>query len=90
MFICYFAVTDPRGIWAGDIPEFITGIILTWAIISLIIALLALLGGIYALLRNLWGLALAGSIAAILIFFPLGIPSVVLVAQARDEFEQAQ
>ena len=79
------ACAIPGGI--GYIPEFVPGIILGWAIISIIIAILALVGGIYAVLRKKWGWALAGSIAAILAFLPLGIPAVILAAQSKDEFE---
>ncbi len=75
----------PGGV--GDIPEFVPGMILSWAIIALILAILAIVGGIYAILRKIWGLALAGSIAAILSFFPLGIPAIVFTAQSKDEFE---
>jgi hypothetical protein len=48
---------------------------------------LALIGGIYAVQRRKWGLALAGSVAA---FFPCGIfglVSVILLVLSRDEFE---
>jgi hypothetical protein len=48
---------------------------------------LALVGGIYAVQRKKWGLALAGSVAA---FFPCGIfglVSVILLVLSGDEFE---
>jgi hypothetical protein len=57
------------------------------AVPLIIIAILAIIGGIYALRRKVWGLALAGSIAA---FFPswiLGLTSVVLTALSKKEFE---
>ncbi len=88
MFIGYAVVSGacvvPGGI--GYIPEFVPGIVLGMAIPTLILAILALVGGIYALQRKIWGLALAGSIAAILAFFPLGIPAVIFAAQSRNEF----
>jgi len=37
---------------------------MTWGIILLVLAIAAIVGGIYALQRKLWGLALAGSIAS--------------------------
>ena len=52
-----------------------------------IIGILAIVGGIYALRRKIWGLALAGSIAA---FFPswiLGLTAIVLTALSKNEFE---
>ena len=64
-------------LWAIGIPMFVCGIV-------------AITGGIYALQRKAWGMALAGSIAA---FFPawiLGLGSVILIATARDEFEKRE
>ncbi len=52
----------------------------------LLVGILALIGGICAVRRRLWGLALAGSIATILAFFPVGIVAVVFTAMARPEF----
>jgi hypothetical protein len=53
----------------------------------IILGIIALIGGISALQRKRWGLALAGGICAL---FPLqtllGIPSIVFVALAHDEF----
>ena len=85
-----FAVTS--GCWAvpggvGYIPEFVPGIIMGWAIISIIITAVILVGGIYAIKRKQWGRALTGSILAILAFLPLGIVATVLVAQSNNDFE---
>ena len=54
------------------------------------LGLVAILGGVFALRRQKWGLALAGAICAAMIpppFF-LGALAVILVAIARDEFEK--
>ena len=51
------------------------------------IAVLALVGGIYALQRKKWGIALTGAIAAFLPFSLLGIAAVILIALSKDEFE---
>ena len=69
------------------IPGFVPGIVLGMAIGSAIAAILALVGGIYAVQSKKWGWALAGSIAAILAFLPLGIAALILTAQSRNEFE---
>ena len=61
---------------------------LCWGFFTLLIAILAVIGGIYALQRRYWGLALAGSIAAILVFFPTGIAAVIFVALSKNEFNQ--
>ena len=89
LFIGYAVVAGTLDIPTGYIPEFVPGIVLGMAIPTLILAILALIGGIYAVQRKIWGLALAGSIAAILAFFPLGIPATVFTAQSKNEFEQS-
>jgi hypothetical protein len=67
----------------GDISGVTLGIILA------ICGIVALIGGIYALNRKMWGLALAGAILAIFVSNFLGILSVIFVALARGEFDQA-
>jgi hypothetical protein len=68
-------------------PAMLVVIFLSIAVPLIIVAILAIVGGIYALRRKIWGLALAGSIAA---FFPswiLGLTAIVLTALSKDEFE---
>ena len=86
-FIGFGVVSGALGIPTGPIPGFVPGIVLGTAIFTLIIAVLALVGGIFAVQRKQWGWTLAGSIAAILVFLPLGIVSTVLAAQSKNEFE---
>jgi len=72
---------------SGGVPVNIPAILLALMIPSAIAAVLALVGGIYALKRQKWGLALAGAIAA---FFPVGIlgaVAIVFTALSRQEFE---
>jgi len=57
------------------------------AIPCVVSTILSLIGGIYAIQRKKWGLALAGSIAAIFPTFIFGVAAVVLVALSKDEFE---
>jgi hypothetical protein len=59
------------------------------AIISMVVlalAILELVGGISALQRKRWGLALAGSIAAALPGNILGILAIIFLAMSKDEF----
>ena len=62
--------------------------------IVITITIVAIVGGIFALKRKRWRLALAGSICAvfssplILLNVPLGIAAIVLVVLGRGEFEQ--
>jgi hypothetical protein len=47
---------------------------------------LAIAGGVAAFRRKRWGLAVAGSIAAVFGFFPVGIAAVVFTILAEPEF----
>lgn len=72
----------------GIPPAVVAAIFLALAIPFTLLGILAIVGGIYALQRKKWGLALAGSIAA---FFPpkwiLGIAAIVLTVLSKEEFE---
>ena len=70
--------------WLSGILQ---GVLIISAILLAVFSALPLIGGIYAVQRKNWGLALAGSIVAILSSTPLGIASTVLVALAKNEFE---
>lgn len=87
----------PKSMFSLNNPSIVYLII---TIPLLCIAILALLGGIYALKRRKWGLAFAGSIAAIFSWTPvllvvpatifgsapLGILVVILIAKSKGEF----
>ena len=54
----------------------------------IIFGVIAVVGGIYALRRRVWGLALAGSICALLDpWFILGILAIIFVILGKGEFE---
>jgi uncharacterized membrane protein len=54
----------------------------------IVLGIVAIVGGIYALRRRLWGLALAGSICALLgPWALLGILAIVFVSLGKGEFE---
>lgn len=61
---------------------------LTFVGIALIaLAVLAIVGGVYAFKRRMWGLALTGSICVLItgnVVF--GIPAVLLVSLGKDDF----
>jgi hypothetical protein len=48
---------------------------------------LGIIGGVYALKRKLWGLALAGAIAGSITFFPCGIVAIIFTSMAKPEFD---
>lgn len=56
------------------------------AILLAILGVLAVVGGIYALQRKKYGLAVTGAIAAFLPFSFLGLASIILIALSKDEF----
>ncbi len=51
-----------------------------------ILGILAIIGGIFALRRKIWGLALTGAIAGTFVFFPCGIPAIIFVSLGKQEF----
>lgn len=55
------------------------------------LGIVAIVGGIYALKRRVWGLALAGAICALLVPPPfiLGILAIIFVVMGKGEFEQS-
>ncbi len=70
-----------------DVPPYLFPIFTALAFPFIIGGIVAIIGGIYALKRKIWGLALAGSICA---FFPswiLGLTAIVLVVLSKKEFE---
>jgi len=71
-------------IWMSGLVQ---GFMIIIAFIIGILGALPLIGGIYAVQRKNWPLALTGSIVAILSLLPAGIASTVLIALAKDEFE---
>ena len=81
------------GSTAVDITGWIPGmgftmtLLIILAVLCLATGIIALVGGIFAIQRNKWSWALAGSICAIIPSVLLGIISIVLVAMSRGEFE---
>jgi uncharacterized membrane protein len=51
-----------------------------------ITGVLAIMGGIAALLRQGWRLAMAGAIAGLFGAFPFGIPAIIFIKRSRQEF----
>ena len=90
-----FFIPVAVSVGAGPVPDMpnlmIPGVISTILVIGLvfllIVGILPIIGGIYALQRKKWGLALAGSIVAILGSSVMGILATIFVAMSKDEFE---
>ena len=69
------------------VPGVLSTVMVIGMVFLLIIGILPIIGGIYALQRKKWGLALAGSIVAILGSSVMGILATILIAMAKDEFK---
>ena len=73
----------------GSIPGLPAGIFAILGIPWIILGIIAIAGGVFAMKRAKWGLALAGSICAL--FHPLtwflGIASIIFVIMGKGEFE---
>lgn len=54
---------------------------------GIVVTVLQLLGGIYALKRKRWVLVLISSAVAILQIFPIGIPATIFTVISKNEFE---
>ena len=81
------------GLVAGLIVSLVGGFLgLPWTgvfgIPSLIFGIIAIVGGIYALRREVWGLALAGAICALIgPWFILGLLAIIFVSLGKGEFK---
>lgn len=64
-----------------------TAILIGIMVPFLVLGIVALIGGIYALRRKKWGMALAGSIAAFLPSGIIGVVAIILVSISKNEFE---
>jgi len=60
------------------------------AIFGFVSGLIAVFGGISAINRRRWGLSVAGAIAAVFGFFPVGIAAVIFTILAEPEFRAAR
>jgi len=50
------------------------------------IGIISIIGGVYALQRRIWGLALAGAICSCIVFPFFGLPSIIITGLAQEEF----
>jgi hypothetical protein len=78
----FFAIAPPTIAAVAPLALFLGAVILLVILIAL-----AILGGIYAIQRKRFGLALTGAIAALLPFSLLGLASIILLAISKDEFD---
>jgi len=55
--------------------------------VGIVLGIVAIVGGIYALKRQKWGLVLAGCICALFPWFILGLPVIIFVVLGKGEFK---
>jgi branched-chain amino acid transport system permease protein len=72
----------------GGVIGWFSGFYAVIAALLIILGLVAVLGGICALRRRIWGLALAGSICTLPLFV-FGIPAVIFAILGKGEFKYA-
>ena len=70
-----------------DVPDFVPVLLMSLAVPFLIVGILAIVGGVYALKRKKWGWALTGSILALFPWWVLGVAAIVITILAKNEFE---
>lgn len=94
IYMLDFMLTMPQDPFAPAFPqEFFYIIAIFYGAMGLILALigaLGIVGGVFALKRKKWGLALAGAIAGTVTFFPCGIPAIIFVSMGKEEFTAAE
>jgi hypothetical protein len=75
----------PSSVWQHwGWPLVVAGI---FSLVSIVIDILAIVGGIFAIQRKHWSWALAGGICAIIASRIIGIVGLVFIAISRKEFE---
>jgi hypothetical protein len=61
-------------------------LILVSGLILAVPGIIAIIGGVYSLKRQRWGLSLAGAICVTVYFNLLGLPALILVILSKSEF----
>jgi len=87
-----FCVWIPLLVITLTLPGVVTvsgWILVAVGIICFAFGVVAIIGGYFSLRRRIWGLALAGSIAALLTTLILGVLSIVFVSLSKREFAQS-
>jgi hypothetical protein len=79
----YFGVSD-----GTEVLPFIATIYGGMGVILLIFSVVAIIGGVYALKKKLWGMVLAGAICGLLAFWPTGIAAIILISIGKNEFNK--
>jgi hypothetical protein len=88
MSLIFWSAISVSATTTDELPLYVfQTVYLVIGIFFLILAILAIIGGIFAFQRRYWGLTLAGAIAAIFTFFPTGIAAVIFAGLSKQEFK---
>jgi hypothetical protein len=77
----------------AEVPGWLSGVVgfgvLTGTTVALvtIFAVIAVVGGVFAIKRRIWRLALAGSIFAVFCAWIFGIPAIVFTVMGKEHFK---
>ena len=94
IYMFHFMISEPFMPYSVAPPDeffqnFYTFMFIFYGAIGISFALvgaLGVVGGIFAIRKKRWGLALAGAIAGTVTFFPCGIPVIIFVTLGKPEF----
>ena len=90
LFAVFFGVMSTGYYYDDPFSEGFFGVFVAiyavMGVAMLLIAVLAIIGGVYGIKKRYWGLALAGAIAAAVAFFPAGVVAIVFTALGKKEF----
>ena len=70
------------------LPSLLGSIVAVVAAVPIVLGIVAIIGGVYALERRRWGLALAGSICSLFCLWLFGILATIFVAMGKGEFKR--
>lgn len=72
----------------SGVPDisFVNSVASVVGVACIILGIVSVLGGVYAIRRRLWGIALTGSISTLICSILLGIPAIVFTTVAKGEF----
>ncbi|MGD0056853.1 MAG: hypothetical protein ABSB83_03230 [Methanomassiliicoccales archaeon] len=81
-----------RGIYGTEILDTVEGVLVTCGVIWFVIGLVALIGGVFAIRRRKWSIAVVGGVFGLLTIGPyffgsiLGLIGLILIAISKHEF----
>ena len=76
----------------AEVPGWLSGVVGfgvltgTTVVLVTIFAVITIVGGVFAIRRRIWGLALAGSIFALFCAWIFGIPAIVFTVMGKKHF----